>query len=49
MKYIITFVIGEFVGFFGMCLIAASGKNNTREEAYEQGKRDAINNMSSKS
>ena len=42
MGYIISFVIGTFFGIFGMGLIAASGKHNSCEEAYEQGKRDAL-------
>lgn len=42
MGYIISFVIGAFFGIFGMGLIAASGKHNAWEEAYEQGKHDAL-------
>lgn len=42
MGYIIAFVTGAFFGIFGMGLIAASGRHNACEEAYEQGKRDVF-------
>lgn len=42
MGYFISFVLGALFGIFGMGLIAASGKHNACEEAYEQGKRDAF-------
>lgn len=43
MGYIIAFIIGALFGIFGMGLVAASGRYNDREEAYEQGKIDALN------
>lgn len=43
MGYIIAFVTGTLFGIFGMGLIAASGRHNACEEAYEQGKQDALN------
>lgn len=46
MGYIISFVVGTFFGIFGIGLIA-SGKHNSCEEAYEQGKHDILKEIRS--
>lgn len=40
--YIISFIIGGLFGSFIMGLIFCSGKQNGFEDAYEQGKQDAL-------
>lgn len=46
MGYFISFVTGALFGIFGMGLMAAVGNQNTYEEGYEQGRYDALEEIS---
>lgn len=38
----VAFIVGAIFGFCGIGIMAAVGKQNACEEAYEKGKRDAL-------
>lgn len=44
-----AFIIGGFLGFLIMGLMTASGRQSDYEEAYNQGKEDALKEIEKKS